>query len=91
MDKLITHVLEITDRSLYMSIAFLARNDSEEESGTITDFMIELLPDPMFRGCIILAHNGGAYDCKFILQYLEENLIPYSIYHGLGHNINILH
>ena len=38
---------------------------------TITDFMQELLSDPIFRGGIILAHNGGAYDCKFILQYLE--------------------
>ena len=38
---------------------------------TITDFMQELLSNTIFRGGLILAHNGGAYDCKFILQYLE--------------------
>ena len=28
---------------------------------------------------LFLAHNGGAYDCKFILQYLEHNLINYDV------------
>jgi hypothetical protein len=46
---------------------------------TITDFMEALLSDPIFRGSIILAHNGGAYDCKFILQYLEYHLIAYTV------------
>ena len=46
---------------------------------TVTEFMEELLSDPIFRGSTILAHNGGAYDCKFILQYLEHNLIDYNI------------
>ena len=46
---------------------------------TISDFMQELLSNPIFRGSIILAHNGGAYDCKFILQYIECNLIPYKV------------
>ena len=41
--------------------------------------MQELLSNPIFRGGIILAHNGGAYDCKFILQYLEHHLIPYKV------------
>ena len=41
--------------------------------------MEELLSDPISRGSTILAHNGGAYDCKFILQYLEHNLIDYDI------------
>ena len=45
----------------------------------ISDFMQELLSNPIFRGGIILAHNGGAYDCKFILQYLEHHLIPYKV------------
>ena len=40
---------------------------------------LKLLSDPIFRGSTILAHNGGAYDCKFILQYLEHHLIPYSV------------
>ena len=38
-----------------------------------------LPPYLIFRGSIILAHNGGAYDCKFILQYIECNLIPYKV------------
>ena len=46
---------------------------------TVAEFMEELLSDPIFRGSTILAHNGGAYDCKFILQYLEHNLINYTI------------
>jgi hypothetical protein len=46
---------------------------------TITDFMQELLSNPIFAGAIILAHNGGAYDCKFILQYIERHLIPYKV------------
>jgi hypothetical protein len=46
---------------------------------TITDFMQELLSNPIFGGAIILAHNGGAYDCKFILQYLEYHLIQYGV------------
>ena len=41
--------------------------------------MQELLLNPIFRGGIILAHNGGAYDCKFILQYLEYHLIEYTV------------
>ena len=41
--------------------------------------MEELLTNPIFRGGVILAHNGGAYDCKFILQYLEHHFIPYSV------------
>ena len=41
--------------------------------------MEELFTNPIFRGGVILAHNGGAYDCKFILQYLEHHLIPYSV------------
>jgi len=36
-------------------------------------------PIQFFRGSVILAHNGGAYDCKFLLQYIEYNLIPYKI------------
>jgi hypothetical protein len=40
-----------------------------------SDFMQELLSNPFFRGGIILAHNGGAYDCKFI----PFNLIPFRI------------
>ena len=38
-----------------------------------------LLSNPIFRGGVILAHNGGAYDCKFILQYLEYHLISYTV------------
>ena len=46
---------------------------------SISEFMEELLSNPIFRGGVILAHNGGAYDCKFILQYLEYHLIPYTV------------
>ena len=28
---------------------------------------------------MILAHNGGAYDCKFILEFIDYNLIPYKV------------
>jgi DNA polymerase type B, organellar and viral len=39
--------------------------------------MAEILHNTIFHGAVILAHNGGSYDCQFILQYLEKNLIPY--------------
>jgi hypothetical protein len=29
---------------------------------SISEFMEELLSNPIFRGGVILAHNGGAYD-----------------------------
>ena len=35
--------------------------------------------NPIFCVSTILAHNGGAYDCKFILQYLEHHLIPCNV------------
>jgi len=40
-------------------------------------FLEELLSNKIFHGATILAHNGGSYDCQFILQYLEKNNIPF--------------
>ena len=51
-------------------------NDFRKCYATIPEFMEELLSNELFNGAILLAHNGGAYDFKFILQYLETNLIP---------------
>jgi len=51
-------------------------NDYRMYFRTIADFMNEILNNPIFHGSVILAHNGGSYDCQFIIQYLEANLIP---------------
>ena len=48
-----------------------------EKFPTIDSFLVELLSNKIFHGCTILAHNGGSYDCQFILQYLEKNNIPF--------------
>ena len=50
-----------------------------EEFSSIDLFMRYILHNPEFQGYIILAHNGGSYDCQFILQYLERNLIEFTL------------
>jgi hypothetical protein len=52
-------------------------NDYRKHFHTIANFMAEILHNPIFHGAVILAHNGVSYDCQFILQYMEENLIPF--------------
>lgn len=45
------------------------------EKDTFVEF---LLREKRFEGATIYAHNGGAYDHQFVLQYLEKNCIEYS-------------
>jgi len=54
-------------------------NNIREEFDTIDQFVNFILHEPIFKGSVILAHNGGSYDCQFILQYLEKNLIEFTL------------
>lgn len=54
-------------------------NDIHEEFPTIDTFIRFIISHPIFQGSVILAHNGGSYDCQFILQYLEKNMIEFSL------------
>ena len=43
------------------------------------DFCKHIISESEFQGATIFAHNGGAYDHQFVLQYLEKNVIEHDI------------
>lgn len=42
------------------------------------EFMDHLMEHKKYEGCVILAHNGGAYDHQFIVRYLERMKVVHS-------------
>lgn len=50
------------------------------------DFVNALLEDPEYEGGTFLAHNGGGYDCQFLLKILERNEITHEYTPSPGSN-----
>jgi hypothetical protein len=47
--------------------------------GDMKSFCEFLLGEKRLYGATIFAHNGGAYDHQFIIQYLEQNCLPFEV------------
>lgn len=44
-----------------------------------TSFCEYVIQSPEFNGATIFAHNGGAYDHQFVIQYLEKQCVKHTV------------
>ena len=56
---------------------YLEGDEDRYYFGNIQSFCEFLLSEKRLHGSTIFAHNGGAYDHQFIIQYLEKNCLPF--------------